>query len=195
MWRRKSVPARLGEELVPEVHGRAPRAPRRALNRLTRRQRVGGTCGPSGSSGDGETNQDNQRPKYHAHDIPPYTASSPDATWTEASRMSHPNGLLPLLLPNRLFREKSLRLRGGPVQTDTVLSAESLARLNDLKLDDLRAEWKRLYRSAPPRLSRDLMKRAIAYTGRSVAHCVVSEPYVRAQTNHDRVVHIRQPVI
>ncbi len=41
--------------------------------------------------------------------------------------------------------------------------AELLARLNDLTLDELRAEWRRLYRSAPPRLSRDLMKRAIAY--------------------------------
>jgi hypothetical protein len=41
--------------------------------------------------------------------------------------------------------------------------AESLARLNDLTLDELRAEWRRLYRSAPPRLSRDLMRRAIAY--------------------------------
>ncbi len=42
-------------------------------------------------------------------------------------------------------------------------AAELLARLNDLALDELRAEWRRLYRSAPPRLSRDLMRRAIAY--------------------------------
>ncbi len=41
--------------------------------------------------------------------------------------------------------------------------AESLARLNDLTLDELRAEWRRLYRSMPPRLSQDLMRRAIAY--------------------------------
>ena len=41
-------------------------------------------------------------------------------------------------------------------------AAELLARLNDLTLDELRAEWRRLYRSAPPRLSRDLMRRAIA---------------------------------
>ncbi len=41
--------------------------------------------------------------------------------------------------------------------------ADSLARSNDLTLDELRAEWRRLYRSAPPRLSRDLMRRAIAY--------------------------------
>ena len=40
---------------------------------------------------------------------------------------------------------------------------ESLARLNDLTLDELRAEWRRLYRSMPPRLSQDLMRRAIAY--------------------------------
>ena len=33
MWRRKSVPAWLGEELVPVVHGRAPRATRRASRR------------------------------------------------------------------------------------------------------------------------------------------------------------------
>ncbi len=41
--------------------------------------------------------------------------------------------------------------------------AELLARLNDLTLDELRAEWRRLYRSAPPRLSRDVMRSAIAY--------------------------------
>ncbi len=41
--------------------------------------------------------------------------------------------------------------------------AELLARLNDLTLDELRAEWRRLYRSTPPRLSQDLMRRAIAY--------------------------------
>ncbi len=41
--------------------------------------------------------------------------------------------------------------------------AESLARLNDLSLDELRAEWRRLYRSMSPRLSQDLMRRAIAY--------------------------------
>lgn len=41
--------------------------------------------------------------------------------------------------------------------------AEILAQLNDLTLDELRAEWRRLYRSAPPRLSLDLMRRAIAY--------------------------------
>jgi len=41
--------------------------------------------------------------------------------------------------------------------------AELLARLNNLTLDELRAEWRRFYRSMPPRLSHDLMRRAIAY--------------------------------
>ncbi len=51
MWRRKSVPAWLGEELVPEVHGRVPRAARTACQGAKAVARVGGTCGPSGSSG------------------------------------------------------------------------------------------------------------------------------------------------
>jgi hypothetical protein len=38
-----------------------------------------------------------------------------------------------------------------------------LEALRDLSLDELRKEWRRLYRSQPPRLSRDLLVRAIAY--------------------------------
>ncbi len=45
------MPAWLGEELVPEVHGRVPRAARTAYHRAKAVARVGGTCGPSGSSG------------------------------------------------------------------------------------------------------------------------------------------------
>ena len=36
-------------------------------------------------------------------------------------------------------------------------------RLRALSPDELRKEWRRLYRSQPPRLSRDLLIRAIAY--------------------------------
>ncbi len=50
MRRRKSVPAWLGEELVPEVHGRVPRAARTAYHRAKAVARVGETCGPSGTS-------------------------------------------------------------------------------------------------------------------------------------------------
>ena len=51
MGRHKCVPAWLDVELVPEVHGRAPRAARTAYHRAKAVARVGGTCGPSGSSG------------------------------------------------------------------------------------------------------------------------------------------------
>lgn len=39
----------------------------------------------------------------------------------------------------------------------------SLEALCDLNPDELRKEWRRLYRSQPPRLSKDLLVRAIAY--------------------------------
>jgi hypothetical protein len=41
--------------------------------------------------------------------------------------------------------------------------AQRLEALCDLTADELRKEWRRLYRSQPPRLSRDLLVRAIAY--------------------------------
>ena len=41
--------------------------------------------------------------------------------------------------------------------------SDRLARLTTLSLGDLRDEWRRLMRSEPPRLSRDMMARAVAY--------------------------------
>jgi hypothetical protein len=41
--------------------------------------------------------------------------------------------------------------------------ARMLEALSDLSPDELRKEWRRLYRTQPPRLSRDLLARAIAY--------------------------------
>jgi DUF2924 family protein len=41
--------------------------------------------------------------------------------------------------------------------------ARRLEALSDLTPDELRKEWRRLYRSQPPRLSRDLLVRAVAY--------------------------------
>ncbi len=37
-------------------------------------------------------------------------------------------------------------------------------------LEDLRCEWRRLYRSEPPRISRDLLLRAIAYRRQELEH-------------------------
>jgi hypothetical protein len=42
--------------------------------------------------------------------------------------------------------------------------------LPNLSLGDLRLEWRRLFRAEPPRLSRDIMMRAIAYRLQEIAH-------------------------
>ncbi len=47
--------------------------------------------------------------------------------------------------------------------TGAASTSERLAAVNNLSLDSLRTEWRQLYRSPPPRLSLDLMRRAIAY--------------------------------
>ncbi len=68
--------------------------------------------------------------------------------------------------------------------------AELLARLNDLTLDELRAEWRRLYRRAPPRLSRDLMRRAIAYRIQEKASGGLSAASKRKLTDHATQIEI-----
>lgn len=51
----------------------------------------------------------------------------------------------------------------GGSPSDAASLAQRLAALSELALPELRAEWRRLYRSPPPRLSRNLMVRALAY--------------------------------
>ena len=48
--------------------------------------------------------------------------------------------------------------------------SDRLATLPGLSLADLRLEWRRLYRAEPPRLSRDIMMRAIAHRLQEIAH-------------------------
>jgi Protein of unknown function (DUF2924) len=48
--------------------------------------------------------------------------------------------------------------------------SDRLAALAELSLADLRLEWRRLFRADPPRLSRDIMMRAIAYRLQEMAH-------------------------
>jgi len=48
--------------------------------------------------------------------------------------------------------------------------SQKLVALNDLTAPQLRAEWRRLYRGQPPRLSRDLLIRSIAYRIQELAH-------------------------
>ena len=51
---------------------------------------------------------------------------------------------------------------GSPL-SDAASLPERLIALTELTLPELRAEWRRLYRSQAPRLSRNLMVRAIAW--------------------------------
>ncbi len=53
--------------------------------------------------------------------------------------------------------------------------SDRLAVLAGLSLTDLRLEWRRLYRAEPPRVSRDIMMRAIAYRLQEIAHSGLSK--------------------
>ena len=53
------------------------------------------------------------------------------------------------------------KISGAPARD--LEMARKLEALGDLTPSQLRKEWRRLYRSQPPRLSRDLLTRAIAY--------------------------------
>ncbi len=57
------------------------------------------------------------------------------------------------------------RVASGPGSptSDTASLSERLAALGTLSLPEMRAEWRRLYRSAAPRLSREMLVRALAY--------------------------------
>ena len=48
--------------------------------------------------------------------------------------------------------------------------SQKLTALNDLIAPQLRAEWRRLHRGQPPRLSRDLLVRSLAYLIQELAH-------------------------
>ena len=57
--------------------------------------------------------------------------------------------------------------------------ADRLARLETLDLSAMRHEWRRLYRAEPPRLSRDLMTRALAYRIQEIAFGGLSKATLR----------------
>jgi len=48
--------------------------------------------------------------------------------------------------------------------------SQKIAALNDLTAQGLREEWRRLYRVQPPRLSRDLLIRTVAYRMQELAY-------------------------
>jgi hypothetical protein len=60
--------------------------------------------------------------------------------------------------------------------------SDRLAALPTLSLGDLRLEWRRLFRADPPRLSRDMMMRAVAYRLQEIAHGGLSKATLRRLT-------------
>lgn len=58
-----------------------------------------------------------------------------------------------------------------------------LAALQQFSLADLRAEWRRLFRTQPPNLSRDLVVRAIAYRLQELAHGGLARATARKLTS------------
>jgi hypothetical protein len=64
-------------------------------------------------------------------------------------------------------------------QTWATEHSRQIADLNDLTAQQLRTEWRRLYRGQPPRLSRDLLIRSIAYRMQELAHGGLSKTTLR----------------
>jgi Protein of unknown function (DUF2924) len=53
---------------------------------------------------------------------------------------------------------------------DTRAIASEIDRIRSLGLEDLRREWRRLYHSEPPKISRDLLVLALGYRLQEIAH-------------------------
>ena len=71
--------------------------------------------------------------------------------------------------------ESAMKARQVTVTDGKSPLAERLAVLPTLGLEDLRREWRRLSRAEPPRLSRDIMMRAIAYRMQEIAQGALSK--------------------
>jgi hypothetical protein len=63
-----------------------------------------------------------------------------------------------------------------------------LNRLQALGEQELRAEWRRLYRTQPPRLSRDLLMRGVAYRIQELAHGGLSKAARRRLAAFDQAM-------
>lgn len=62
------------------------------------------------------------------------------------------------------------RASGSTTPTSHLELSQKIAALTGLTTQQLRAEWRRLYRSDPPRLSRDLLVRTLAYRLQELTH-------------------------
>ena len=69
------------------------------------------------------------------------------------------------------------------------------AALNDLSAQQLRDEWRRLYRGQPPRLSRDLLIRTIAYRVQELAYGGLSKATQRKLVTLTRELRVKGSVV
>lgn len=74
-----------------------------------------------------------------------------------------------LVHPNETTKSRS-RVAGSNTTTSQIELSRKITTLTDLTTQQLRTEWRRLYRSPPPRLSRDLLVRTIAYRLQELAY-------------------------
>ena len=76
---------------------------------------------------------------------------------------------------------------GGSTPTTSRLElSRKIAALTDLTAQQLRTEWRRLYRSHPPRLSRDLLIRTVAYRMQELAYGGLSKATQRKLVDADQ---------
>jgi len=71
--------------------------------------------------------------------------------------------------PNRASSRRSTAAENVRPASHSELS-QKITALPNLTAQELRDEWRRLYRGQPPRLSRDLLVRAIAYRMQELAY-------------------------
>lgn len=65
-------------------------------------------------------------------------------------------------------RDGAMAVPDNPVRQNEL--SQRISTLNELTSQQLRVEWRRLYRGQPPRLSRDLLIRTVAYRMQELAH-------------------------
>ena len=74
-----------------------------------------------------------------------------------------------LVRPNGAAPSRS-RAGGSTTATSQIELSQKLAALTNLTAQQLRTEWRRLYRGQSPRLSRDLLIRTVAYRMQELAY-------------------------
>lgn len=95
------------------------------------------------------------------------------------------DGVAPRGVKSQMARcdvESAVRARTAATAKDNSPLADRLAVLPTLGLGHLRLEWRRLFRAEPPRLSRDIMMRAVAYRTQEIAQGGLSKVTQRRLT-------------